>query len=110
MSDTALLRMADILMPLPAHQSEAWLAWSIAVLLLATWLLLWWRHWRRPVRYLGRALQRGRLSPRAAAHRLARLIDDDASVRGELDRLRFQRQSPDAAAVERLIRQVSDGR
>lgn len=109
MNDTALLRMADILMPLPAHPSGVWLAWPIAALLLATLLVLWWRR-RQPLRYLIRALRRGRLSPRAAADRLARLIPDDASLRGELDRLRFQRQSPDAAAVERLIRQVSDGR
>lgn len=109
MNETPLVRMADILLPQPVQQGAAWGAWSIAALLLALLLVLWWRRWRQPLRRLYRALKRGRVSPRAAADRLAGLIPDDAALRGELDRLRFQRQSPDATTVERLIRQVSDG-
>jgi hypothetical protein len=109
-SDTTLVRMADILMPPPAHQDAAWIGWAVAALLLVLALLLWWWRWRRPIRGLERGLRRGRLTPRAAAHGLAALIPDDAAVRTELDRLRFRRVPPGAGDVARLIRQVADGR
>lgn len=110
MNDDTPLRMADILLPLPADTSLAasatapWM-WMVGAALVSV-LLLAWRFHRQPLRRLARDLGTGRLSPRLAAHRLAGQVGD-GPWRAELDRLRFRREPPAAGAVAALIRRVA---
>lgn len=110
MSEGGLVQMADILPALPPGDVATGLAWPVVAALVVVALIIAWRWWRHPLRRLGRDLARDRLSPRAAAHRLAQRFIADAELRRELDRARFQRRPPSAAAVFELIRRASDGR
>lgn len=72
---------------------------AIATLLIA---LLAWRVWRQrsnPIARIRRALKRGELSPREAAHRLAAYQPS-----AQLDKLRFQKVEPQAQAVLKLLK------
>lgn len=109
MSDD-LVRMADILQPLPPTDKGAATAWLVIAALSGVLLAIWWlRRRRHPLRRLACALEAGRLSPREAAHQLAPWVSGDGSMRGELDRLRFSRQPPQAASVAGLIRRMRHG-
>lgn len=108
MNDNELVRMADILPPLPLADSGAASAWLVVAALLGILLLGWWlRRWRHPLQRLARDLDAGRLPPREVAHRLATWVDDEASLRRELDCLRFQRQAPPPASVAELIGRIT---
>ena len=98
MNDNELVRMADILLPLPLADNRG----------ASAWLVGWWvRRWRHPLQRLARDLDAGRLPPREVAHRLAAWVGDEASLRRELDCLRFQRQAPPPASVAELIRRIT---
>ena len=107
--------MADILPLLPPGDAAAVAVLPVALALIVVALILFalisaWRWWRHPLRRLARDMKRDRVSPRAAAHRLAQGGIADAQLRLELDRLRFMRQPPSTTAVSELIRRASDGR
>ena len=110
MSEGGLVRMADILSPLPAGEAGMTLIWPLVLGLLVAALLLGLRWWRHPLRSLARDLARGRLSSRAAAHCLAQSLGRDSRLRRELDRMRFGRQPPSAATVSQLIRRAASER
>ena len=110
MSEGGLVRMADILLPLPADDAGMTLVWPLVLVLLVAALILGLRWWRQPLRCLARDLARGRLSARAAAHRLAQWLGSDTSLRLELDRLRFGRQPPSTTAVSQLIHRAASER
>lgn len=103
MSEGGLVRMADILPPLPAGDTDMALVWPLLAAALATALALGLRWWRQPLRRLARDLAHGRFSPRLAAHHLAQSLGPDSGLRPELDRLRFARQPPSAETVSQLI-------
>lgn len=103
MSEGGLVRMADILPPLPVGDPGMTLVWPLVLVLLVAAIILGLRWWRQPLRSLARDLSRGRLSSRAAAHRMAQWLGKDTSLRLELDRLRFGRQPPSSTAVSQLI-------
>ncbi|HPQ24490.1 MAG: hypothetical protein H6956_01085 [Chromatiaceae bacterium] len=108
MNDNELVRMADILLPLPLADNRGASAWLVVFVLLAAWLVGWWvRRWRHPLQRLARDLDAGRLPPREVAHRLAAWVGDEASLRRELDCLRFQRQAPPPTSVAELIRRIT---
>jgi hypothetical protein len=110
MSQGGLVQMADILPPLPPGDADSVVVLPVVLALIVLVTIVAWRWWRHPLRRLGRDLARHRLSPRAAAHRLAPRLVGESELRRELDRLRFQRQPPSAAAVAELIRRAADGR
>jgi hypothetical protein len=118
----------DVLPPLPPPQAGLPWAWLALPLLLALVLAAALARRRRGSGLL-RALQRGlradRIPPRQAGHRLASLLrqipaaspDALATLRRELDALRFARDEPAAERVTDLItrarelaRQTTDGR
>ncbi len=99
--------MADIL-PLPPPPAAApWPLAAGALVLVAA--LLAARYFGHPLRRLRRRLRAGRISPRQAAHALARHTTT-APVRQRLDELRFGRRGPDAAQVLGLLEEVRRGR
>jgi hypothetical protein len=110
MSQGGLVQMADILSPLPPGDADFVVVLPVVLALIVLVMIVAWRWWRHPLRRLGRDLARHRLSPRAAAHRLAPRLVGESELRRELDRLRFKRQPPSAAAVAELIRRAADGR
>lgn len=110
MSEGGLVRMADILPPLPAGDAGMAFVWPLVLALLVAVLILGLRWWRQPLRRLARDLSRGHLSSRAAAHRLAQWLGSDSPLRVELDRLRFGRQPPTGTAVSQLIRRAASER
>lgn len=110
MSQGGFVQMADILPPLPPGDAGSVAVLPLALVLILLVIVAVWRWWRHPLRHLGRDLVRARLSPRAAAHRLAQRRVEDVELRREIDQLRFQRQPPSAAAVFELIRRAADGR
>ncbi|MCB1802318.1 MAG: hypothetical protein KDI82_11575 [Gammaproteobacteria bacterium] len=110
MSQGGLVQMADILPPLLPGDADSVVVMPLALALIVVALIVAWRWWRHPLRRLARELARDRLSPRAAAHRLAPRLVVESELRRELDRSRFQRQPPSTAAVSELIRRAADGR
>ncbi len=110
MSQGGLVQMADILPQLPRGDADSVVVLPLALALILLVMIAAWRWWRHPLRRLGRDLARDRLSPRATAHGLAQRLVHDSELRREIDRLRFKRQPPSAAAVSELIRRAADGR
>lgn len=110
MSQGGLVQMADILPPLPPGDADSVVVLPLVLALIVVASIVAWRWWRHPLRRLARDLARDRLSPRAAAHGLAHRLVHDSELRREIDRLRFKRQPPSAAAVSELIRRAADGR
>jgi hypothetical protein len=114
MSQGKLVQMADILPPLLPDDTGFQITWPVAAVLVAVLLfallVIGCRLWRHPLQRLARDVTRGRISPRAAAHRLAQRLATDSTLRRELDRARFRRAPPSAAAVSDWIRRAGDGR
>ncbi len=99
--------MADILLPQPAALTMPGWIYLLFFMALAAWI---WRHFFQPLSRLQRALLRGRLNPRKAAHILAGLSISDANVRQQLDKLRFAGKTPRRDEVLALINKVRHGR
>ena len=105
-----LLSFADILPPGDAMQSSSvlnvalnWIsdmpAVAVVPLLIALLVGRIWRQRSNPIAGIRRALKRGELSPREAAHRLAAFQPSE-----QLDKLRFQRVEPEVHAVLQLLK------
>lgn len=108
-SRAELGEMADILPLPPPPAAVPWppLAGALVVALVVAVVAV--RHLNHPLGRLGRRLRAGRISPREAAHVLARHAGAGASRR-RLDALRFGRQGPDADQVLGLLEEVRRGR
>lgn len=95
-----LVQLADILPPALPTQNAAsdWLIVVGAVLMLGIFLGLFKLIRPNPVQRTLRQLERGQLTPRQAAHTLARLQPSH-----ELDQLRFQRCEPTLEQLQHLF-------
>jgi hypothetical protein len=108
MNENSAIRMVDILALEPAAQNSNLLL--MIILPVACLLLLWLglRYYREPVRQLQRQLQRQQLSPREAAHRIARVALLNTEQHAQLQQMRFSRTSPTPQAMLNFIRELKD--
>ncbi|MBC8209995.1 MAG: hypothetical protein H8E21_02930 [Gammaproteobacteria bacterium] len=107
MNQNSPLRLVDILALEPvAQHSSALLFWLLAVALMMITLYLALRYYRQPLRQLQRQLLTQQLSPRQAAHRLARIVALNAEQQAQLQVLRFAGVEPTAQAVLAFMRQL----
>ncbi len=101
--------MADILPLPPPPAAMPWPPLAGALVMALVVAVVAARHLNHPLGRLGRRLRAGRISPREAAHELARHAGAGPSRR-RLDALRFGRRGPDAAEVLGLLEEVRRGR
>lgn len=109
-NQTNLIQMADILMP-PSPESSllVWLILAGILIICVIFILLWW-YFMQPLTQLQRQLKQGKLSTREAAHQLAHLANTEIKLQHQIDRLRFQRQTPEFNELLILINKVRHGR
>lgn len=94
--------MVDLLPPAPLIQSSpfTWLSFVVSLLILlgvGVWLLRHLKH--DPVRRIRIQLEAGQLSPREAAHQLAKLKPSK-----QIDQIRFQHEEPDIQTLKQLLK------
>ncbi|HFD86994.1 MAG TPA: hypothetical protein ENJ35_04895 [Gammaproteobacteria bacterium] len=92
----------------PLISAGVWLALVVTIIISITGFLLW-RH-LRPLNRLQRDLHKGRITTRAAAHRLAHLSRLSHDSQREIDQLRFSRQPPNAKTLQALIEKIRNDR
>ena len=116
MSQAKLHQMADILLPINSDPLvPLWLQILIGAGLLGIIILLiiaLWRYFIDPLNTLVRQIKQKKLSCRASAHELARVIKSETgsrAIQDQLTRLRFQRHQPQANELLNLIRQLRHG-
>lgn len=109
-NETNLTQMADILLSPPSEPvMSTWLILTGLIILILIFLLLW-RYFTQPLTQLQRHLLKGQLTPREAAHHLARIAKVPIELQQQINRLRFQRQRPERSELFNLIKQVKHGR
>lgn len=109
MDDSPLSNLADIL---PLVEATPIMAYWLLLAAVCVLLLLGFRMWHgygHPLARLGRRLQHGVITPRDAAHALARMPLRDTGLRLRVDFLRFRRQAPDVDELAGLIQQARRG-
>ncbi len=111
MSQIKLDRMTDILLPSAAQ--PGWIAeWMIALsLVFIVLLILLIIYYQQPLRRLQRQLLHKQVTPRAAAHQLALLLDkkslkNQSKILVQLEKMRFQRCAPQADELLKLIKNL----
>lgn len=92
----------------PLFSASLLLGLAILVAVVVIFFLLW--RYLRPVNRLQRNLHKGRISTRAAAHRLAHLPRLPRNTQKEIDQLRFSRQPPDIKTLQALIKRIQNDR
>ena len=119
MSQVNLVKMADILLPIPPEQViPIWFVFimsGVGVISIVIVFFLLWYHLTQPLALLERHLKQDKLSPREAAHLLASLVREkkrrtNIQLLQQIDHLRFQRQAPKSSELLSIINRVKHGR
>jgi uncharacterized protein (DUF58 family) len=96
-------QMADIL-PLPPVETFSWL-WLFGLLTIVIISIMIWRYLSNPYFKLNRQLQHNAVNTRQIAHTLAKLTNKQ-SIQQQLNKLRFQRETPDKQSLLALIKKL----